>query len=182
MASDFAKLSRYLQVSSEKIRAKGVQSVQARVVNLQEYRSDLTIEDTAQAIIESFTEIYAPAFACHYDISLLDAQAIAKIYHRHASWYWRFGQAPQFDIDIDTRFVWGGVEIGLQLKKAKIVTAYVYSDALDERFIEALPSVLQGGILHSSELGRRVRAMPLLDDSQKQMREDIAAWLENKVF
>ena len=38
-------------------------------------------------------------------------------YEKYASWEWRYGEAPKFDMEISTRFDWGGIDLGLKLEK-----------------------------------------------------------------
>jgi len=56
--SNLTKLSRYLQVSREKIVSKGIDSVQSRVVNLVEVCQDVTLAAVIKGMEESFIDIY----------------------------------------------------------------------------------------------------------------------------
>ena len=51
---DLSPLAAYLQVSPLKLEAKGVKSVRARVVNLTQFRPELTIAQLRQALVEAF--------------------------------------------------------------------------------------------------------------------------------
>ena len=51
-------LSRYLTVSKDKLKSKGVDSVKSRVTNLREYLPKLTLEELKKALRESFEEVY----------------------------------------------------------------------------------------------------------------------------
>ena len=51
-------LSRYLTVSKDKLKSKGVDSVKSRVTNLKEYLPELTLEELKKALRESFEEVY----------------------------------------------------------------------------------------------------------------------------
>lgn len=59
--ADLTKLSNYLCVSKEKMRSKGIDSVRARVCNLCELSSGLTVEAMRRLVIESFIEEYGAA-------------------------------------------------------------------------------------------------------------------------
>jgi lipoate-protein ligase A len=184
VAVDMEKLTRYLQVSQEKIRAKGITSVQARVVNLREYFSSLTIEKMANCIIQAFKETYGAS-----DKECSDPQdpcreeqrnpEIKALYEKHASWQWQYGQSPQFDISLETRFTWGGMEIGLQLENGKIKKVFVYSDALDQEFMELLPQSLNGCNFRSLDMAECIRKIGL-EAARIEIAEDIARWLEEK--
>lgn len=159
VSADFGKLSKYLQVSKEKMRSKGVQSVQSRVVNLAEFQPSLTIDKMAGALIESFMSVYGGTAPVENAIN--DGQAgklaLEELYNKYASWDWRYGEAPKFDVDIETRFAWGGVEIGFKLENGLVKEASVYSDALLEDYIAALPVIFKGCSFSSKLLAERLR-------------------------
>jgi lipoate-protein ligase A len=56
--TDFEKMIKYLQVSAEKIKSKGIESVKARVINLKELNSELSIENIQQELEKQFKKIY----------------------------------------------------------------------------------------------------------------------------
>lgn len=88
--ADLTKLSNYLCVSKEKMRSKGIDSVRARVCNLCELSSGLTVEAMRRLVIESFIEEYGAA--SEY---VFDGTALAEVEERRerlASWEWRFGK------------------------------------------------------------------------------------------
>lgn len=88
--ADLTKLSNYLCVSKEKMRSKGIDSVRARVCNLCELSSGLTVEAMRRLVIESFIEEYGAA--SEY---VFDGMALAEVEERRerlASWEWRFGK------------------------------------------------------------------------------------------
>ena len=91
--ADLTKLSNYLCVSKEKMRSKGIDSVRARVCNICELSSGLTVEAMRRLVIESFIEEYGAA--SEY---VFDGTALAEVEERRerlASWEWRFGKTPQ---------------------------------------------------------------------------------------
>lgn len=180
VSADMDKLTRYLQVSPEKIRSKGVESVRSRVVNLSEFKPGLTIEETAHAVEEVFSEIYGKPRHISED-ELKDRSALLSLYEKYSSWEWRYGEAPQFDIDMSARFAWGGVEMGIQLENGIISKARVFSDAMDADFFEQLGSALRGRKFHSGDMSRAVRDS-INCDEQKVIAEDIALWIEQKGF
>jgi len=182
VSADFGKLSKYLQVSKEKMESKGVKSVQSRVVNLSELVPGLAIEAVADALIYSFRRAYGSDEQVETEVLLQDSdrQALEALYSKYSSWEWRYGEAPQFDMQLENRFPWGGVEIDLKLEGGRIKKAYVYSDAMDEEYIGMLPRIFEGCELSLRELGRRLKETAA--DGREQMAEDLANWLQNKEF
>ncbi len=116
VSADFAKLAKYLQVPDGKMRSKGIQSMQSRVVNLSEFEPTLTIETVAEALIASFRSAYDTTAPVEDAIKEGKAgrEALEELYCKYSSWAWRYGEAPKFDVDMETRFSWGGVEIGFK--------------------------------------------------------------------
>jgi lipoate-protein ligase A len=181
VSSNFEKLTDYLQVPEEKIRSKGIESVRSRVVNLTEYNPLLTIDTVIEAVIQEFTLEYGQAPGGIQNVKSLDQATIQKLFSKYASWEWRYGQVSKFDMEISTRFAWGGIDIGLKLEKGIVVDAIVYSDALDVELIEMIPKILKGSQLNADALADRfsqinpgVIPQPIL--------EDITHWLRSKNF
>ena len=175
---DMSKLGKYLQVSPEKMQAKGIQSVRSRVTNLCEHAA-ITLEDMQNALIQSFSDEYAvPEILSP---SELDTQAIDQLYQRYSSWEWLYGKTPKFDITLDTRFVWGGVEMGLSLTQGKIESCRVFSDAMDQAFIENLSPALCGCTFDSHKMAECIRNLPCEAESEC-VRDELSDWISQKGF
>jgi len=179
--ADIKNLGRYLQVSKEKIRSKGVKSVQARVINLKEYNTSLSIPIMAQALIKSFGEIYGGNPAVVEGEDGMEAKILQELYEKNSSWQWRYGESPCFDIEIENRFSWGGVEIGLKLQNARIEKATVYSDAMDEEFISMIPDALNGCVFDACSMSDCLLKLEV-EVERKKMAKDIGNWLAQKSF
>ncbi|MEG2361096.1 MAG: lipoate--protein ligase [Christensenella sp.] len=173
--SDMNKLSRYLAVSKDKIESKGISSVRARVVNLAELNPQITPAKMTDALKEAFISEYGAV--SDYPFTPEAWAEIAKIEARNASWEWIFGESPKFDITIKTRFVWGGIELLLSTRDAKIEHAALYSDAMDADFMGIIPAALEGALFKSDVLAKRLRALPKTDE-QKKIVDDIAEYIE----
>ena len=169
---DMSRLSRYLSPSPEKLKAKGVESVRARVCNLRERRPDLTVQAAKAAVIDAFAREYG-AFT-PLEESALNAAALAEARERHASWEWRMGGSPQFDWELSTRFPWGALELQLCLRQGRVTGVRAYSDAMDEAFIRALEPALTGRRLCGGELAAAADALG------GELARDVAGWLREK--
>jgi len=175
---DIHMLSAYLQVSKEKIASKGVDSVQARVGNLSSFQPDITIETMKAALMQSFQDLYgeitdSPIFVSE---STYDLQ---KLYQKYSSWEWLYGKTPSFDIILETRFPWGGIELGLSLKKGVIEEANIYSDAMNSFLIGQIALVLTH---QSFQVDSMVRAISQLEGvtEDKMIINDLVTWLSSK--
>jgi len=185
VATDLTKLSKYLQVSEEKIRSKGVKSVKSRVINLSEIRPGLGVDDVAEALISSFRKIYEST-AREEDFIRKEKEsreALEELYCKYSSWAWRYGEAPEFDVNMENRFPWGGVEVGFKLENGIVTESVVYSDAMDEAFIAGLPGLLKGSRFSSAEIaGKIVQAAETENDAAQAMAHDMADWIRGKGF
>lgn len=161
VSADFSKFSRYLQVSSEKMKSKGIQSIKSRVINLSELKPGLAVDEVAGELEKSFQELYGCRALTEepFRNSEYDRAAMEELYGKYSSWNWRYGETPKFDVELEKRFPWGGVEIGLRLENGIVAEASVFSDAMDELFIAGLPEVLKGCVFSSKQIARRLREL-----------------------
>ncbi|HOS18204.1 MAG TPA: lipoate--protein ligase [Clostridia bacterium] len=171
------RLARYLAPSPEKLRSKGVESVRARVKNLSEYGPHITVKSVRDAVANAFFGEYGA-----YEVRAVeefDAQKLARLYERNASWEWRMGATPQFDASLETRFAWGALEVQLSVENGRVARAAVYSDAMDEAFIRKLAPALAGARLEGSALAERIQKIGC---ENLEIAADITAWLSSKTF
>ena len=148
--ADLTKLSNDLCVSKEKMRSKGIDSVRARVCNICELSSGLTVEAMRRLVIESFIEEYGAA--SEY---VFDGTALAEVEERRerlASWEWRFGKTPQFDFETDKRFSFGDTQIYFNLRDGVIRETKVYSDCLDTELTTEIENALTGVHFRKEEI------------------------------
>ena len=148
--ADLTKLSNYLCVSKEKMRSKGIDSVRARVCNLCELSSGLTVEAMRRLVIESFIEEYGAA--SEY---VFDGMALVEVEERRerlASWEWRFGKTPQFDFETDKRFSFGDTQIYFNSRNGVIRETKVYSDCLDTELTTEIENALTGVHFRKEEI------------------------------
>ncbi len=140
--ADLNKLGRYLAPSPDKLKAKGVDSVRARVCNLADIALDITVDTMRKALIAAFEREYG-AFE-QISEAQLDKAALNAAQALLSSEQWRYGRSQTCDARLDTRFAWGGVEVELKVVGARIKSACIYSDAMDELFIQNLENALLG--------------------------------------
>ncbi|HOQ08356.1 MAG TPA: lipoate--protein ligase [Clostridiales bacterium] len=185
VSADVDNMSKYLQVSEEKMRSKGVKSVRSRVVNLTELNPGITVDDVAQALIGSFRREYGSTADVEGTLrkDRESCEALEELYCKYSSWAWRYGEAPDFDVTYETRFPWGGVEIGFMLRNAIVSKAIVYSDAMDAAWIESLAGIMEGMRFNAEELANRILGSAAeAPDDVRAMAEDLACWLRSKSF
>lgn len=140
--SDFNKLVKYLNVSKEKIKSKGIDSVRSRVINLSECDSNVSVEKIKKELKNAFIKNYGT----YEKININDivGEDFKEIEERYSSWDFRFGDTPKFDVTFNKRFDWGEININLSLLKGKINEMYIYSDAMDVELISNIKEELIG--------------------------------------
>ena len=181
VSADFNKLAKYLQVSEEKMKSKGIESVQARVINLNQLRPEMTINDMVIALTEAFKEIYGGVLLPSEGVENMNQDILKQLYNKYSSWEWRYGEVPKFDIELNTRFPWGGLELGVKLESGRIVDVTAYSDAMDAEIIEKLPIALKGVLFNSIDIYDAIIKIPY-ENSDSGILMDIGKWIKEKEF
>lgn len=170
---DMDKLGRYLRPSAEKLKAKGVDSVSARVVNLRELKPELTIVTLGEALQAAFCEAYGLSVDV-MGADELDADAVAALYERNRGWEWNYGQRLPFDFCCERRFPWGELRLELAVEFGVVRRAAVYTDAMDWALASALEAALTGCRFERRALAERVTG------SGAEGAADVAALLEEQ--
>lgn len=140
--ADLGKLQNYLQVDPRKMQAKGVSSVRSRVCNLSEFVPELSAQTMLPAIRTAYEGLYGAV-----EDFVPTPQQLAQVepyVQKQESWQWRLGKTPAFDLELDPRFLWGGVQLLLTLKEGHIAALSAYSDAMDAELAEEIRSRLTG--------------------------------------
>ncbi|MDD3193525.1 MAG: lipoate--protein ligase [Oscillospiraceae bacterium] len=140
--ADMAQMARYLNVSAEKLQAKGVSSVKSRVVNLRTLCPSATVGTLSLALLNAFEETYGLA-AQRMDSKRFDWEEIRRISVTFASWQWRLGREIPFSYELEERFPWGNIQLRFCVTNGKVSEVQAYSDAMDAGFIEKIPVFLQ---------------------------------------
>jgi len=164
-------MTRFLTASPEKIRSKGVDSVRSRVVNLRELCPALTIPALADALADAFAREYHDADPSVQDAAALHTPRWEELRTRYASWQWRLGETPAFDVQLCRRFPWGEVEILIALQDGCARTVTVHSDAMSTHLPEALAAAFTGLRYDTAVLADAAAALGEAEYA------DIARWL-----
>jgi len=169
VGTDLSKLQNYLQVDPKKLQAKGVASVRSRVCNLSDFRSSLTVPIMVNSLRQAFRKAYGDY--TEWSPTKEERDEIAPYRKKHTSWDWRIGQTPKFDLELDTRFEWGGVQLLLTLKEGKVETSEMFTDGLDTELPQAVSSLLMGCTFSSDAMAAALR------QSENPQIQDIASFI-----
>jgi lipoate-protein ligase A len=145
--ADMSKLASALNVSREKLESKGVKSVRARVINLQELNPKLTVSQIKECLFQSFCEEYKQDTVQKIEIDLSEPEWQEKI-NKYRSRDWVWGQNPNFSNNVRARFEWGEVEVNYEVKSEQIVDFAIYTDAVILDWIDEVKKILTGAYLH----------------------------------
>lgn len=170
---DLAPLERYLSVHPLKLQAKGVQSVRSRVVNLTQFRPDLTIPQLRQALADAFGRVYGlPVEPLTQEG--LDQEQLSQSLARFSDPAWIYGDTPPLDISQEAAFPWGLLRLDYSLADGVITQAALWSDGLEADFLAQVPAALAGCPRQEVPLRQRLLA---LDGADPGLVEDILTLL-----
>lgn len=178
--TDIESLVKYLQVSQEKIKSKGIKSVRSRVVNLKEIKEDLTLNSIKEEIEKSFLETYNASLKKVEKIETKPSQIkeLEELYNKYSSWDWRYGKTPDFDIYFEKRFEWGGVELGIALIDGKIDQVRVYSDAGNAELFVKINEILKGEKLNKERIISSLDKLKAVGN--QDIINDLKQWLAKR--
>lgn len=174
---DMSKLGKYLNVSMKKLSAKGVESVKSRVINLKELNPEITIPGMMTAVGEAFEFEYGKAEDIFYISDENPPENAVARYDHYASWEWRFGKTPNFDVTFEEKFTWGELVLSFKLKGAVVEACEVYSDAMNTDLIEAMSGIFVGKRFDREEIKLAVEGI-VVSDNLKPAVAEIAQWIE----
>lgn len=140
---DTEKMARYLRPSEAKLRAKGVDSVRARVVNLSAFDPAITVPALRERLIAAFEEVYGLP-AERMEQSDLDAAAVRETCERYRSWEWIYGPKLPVDLTCESRFSWGEVRLELSVNGGVVRRVSAWTDAMDWTLPDRLSDALVG--------------------------------------
>lgn len=162
------KMQKYLNVSEDKLRSKGVKSVSSRVVNL----STICPTITASAVAESLSEVCGEVYGAKRVDATLDQLPWAGESDTEKtlrSNEWIFGRiVDESFCTARNRFDWGGVEVAYLFDGNKIKDLLVFSDCLDTDICLLATKTLVGKTLDEA------KSLALSDDRLKDITSLLA--------
>lgn len=156
--ADLTKLTDYLNPDPKKLKAKGITSVRQKVCNLCELKEDITLEETLNAIKAAYRESYGEF--TEYIPTEEDLRGMERYIEKQNSWEWIMGTTPGFDITLEERFCWGGVQLHMNVEKSVIREIAVYSDANDAQIAEDICSRLKDKAFDAVTMSNALKESP----------------------
>lgn len=165
-------MSRYLNVSKEKLQSKSVDSVKSRVANLCEYNPGITVEIMKQKMVEAFGEVYG-CRPLPFEEERIEQAEIKRLEEKFASWEWKYGRKIPFEDRMERRFEWGDIEFGFHVNEGRILEACVWSDAMDQDLIGRLPGLFKDCPYREQDMARAVSRLSCETEEKRKIKEDL---------
>ena len=175
------ELSKYLTVSKEKLKSKGVDSVKSRVVNLTKICPGLTIQCLKEALVRAFEEVYENK-AIIRTMDEMNQEALRSSEEKFLSWEWIYGRKLDFEYELSHQFAWGNLTLQFKVGGGRIEDAAVWSDSMKPGMMLALPRYLKGITYRRSAILSELSLFWSADAQEEAMMEDITAWLKEVDF
>lgn len=177
--ADLSRLAHYLNPDVKKLQAKGITSVRSRVANVAELVPGIDHARLCHSVQQAFFAHYGES-AVPERISpqqIPDLPGFAEQFRRQSSWEWNFGAAPAFSHLLDTRFVWGGVELHFDVEHGAISRCRIFTDSLNPAPLEALAQRLPGVDYRAAAVAVCCRQLIALWPEEHASLTAVADWL-----
>ncbi|MBR4445956.1 MAG: lipoate--protein ligase [Solobacterium sp.] len=170
--TDMAAMKRYLRADEKKLRARGVDSIRSRVMNLKEVCPSLSVEDASAAIIRACEAFYECAAE---EIPMPDETILHEKIMQFGSAEWIRGKEVPFEEVKEHRFPWGGIRMEFHVVHGIISDVSIWSDSMEPDTIDAAAASLTGCRYQTDEICRRLMQLP-----DTMIRNDVTAWLQRE--
>ncbi len=151
--ADLSKLSGALKVNSEKLKDKGIRSVESRVTNL---KGITNCTFTPTEFMEYIAESYAGEFDGEVSKEYVNPEkmdAVMKLVReKYLLFEWNYGASPEFEFANTKRFPFGTLELNFTSSKGRIENVALYGDFFGKGDIGELCTLLKGKKLEKEEI------------------------------
>ncbi|MEN3259718.1 lipoate--protein ligase [Sodalis endosymbiont of Spalangia cameroni] len=177
--ADLSRLAHYLNPDIKKLHAKGITSVRSRVANVAERVPGLDHAKLCQSVQQAFFDYYGESVAPERisPQNTPDLPGFDDQFRRQSSWEWNFGAAPAFSHLLDTRFVWGGVELHFDIEHGAISRCRIFTDSLNPAPLEALAERLPGVPYRAEAVAACCRQLQAWWPEERASLTAVADWL-----
>ncbi len=165
---DIKQVERYLSPSPAKLKAKGVDSVRSRVINLRELAPEMTCQSLSQDMVRAFEKVYGLQ-SSQLQIEKLDLNTVENLRQRNASKEWLYGRDLPLNFSCSKRFSWGEVSIELGVERGYINAVQVWTDAMDWQLAGVLEQALANKEFSMNQLVQALSKTELKPDIQQDI-------------
>ena len=185
---DTDAMKKYLNPNKEKLISKGVDSVQARVINLCQVNPSINHKDLCLAIEESYRQTYSnhqiPSAEILSKEILKSIPELNASYQLYSDPQWRYGQTFSFTHEYERRFPWGTISIGIISERDGLIhTCEIYSDSLYVNMINRLKENLLRQIYTGESIRQACQRtrQQVESEQEKTMIDDVQAWILTQI-
>ena len=154
VSTDLARMDRYLCRAPLTLRTRAISSVPARVTNLSTVAPGVTVESVGRALVEAAQAEYGED-AREMSVMSMDAGRVGGLTEKYASWPWRFGMTPEFEMDVTGEVFDETVTLRVDVRDGAIASVSVLIGVLPRQVLSALT----GSPLHCAEIRRRLQSL-----------------------
>ncbi len=141
--SDLEKVSRSLNVRSEKFQSKSVKSVKSRVGNIKDYLGQpLTIQALKKRLEEQMTKNISCEILKVSESMNREVKKLAD--EKYRTWEWTYCHPIKCMVHNYQRYAGGTVEVYINLKDGVIQDCQIYGDFMATRSAEEIEEALKG--------------------------------------
>lgn len=117
-----------LNVNMGKIESKGIKSIRSRVANIAEFlRTPMTIEEFRQHLLDYIFEEHGTVPL--HPVTDEDWKAVEKLSaQKYRQWEWNYGRSPDFNVQRRQRFVFGEIDLRIDVQDGRIDNIKMYGD------------------------------------------------------
>lgn len=140
---DKTALSRYLNVSKDKLKSHSIDSIRSRVINLKEVNPIVSVEKLKRELILAFEKEYGET-ADEIKIRAKEEKCIGGLIKKYETYDWNYGRKIPFDRELNGKFHWGEFMIRLSIDEGFISNCQFFSDALEADLPIKIKEKLEG--------------------------------------
>lgn len=181
--ANLARLANYLTPNPKKLKAKGKESVRARVANLSEVAASLNHEQVCQAVAESFQNFYQ----CQADVVHLSMAKLQEIpslrtqYEQLSSWDWLYGKTLPFTHQMTEYLSLGMFDFHFQIEEAHIHDLQIYSDCLYPQLIEDMANLFKAKPYTTDTVDQVLNSIGDRYTDLKSELDELSLWLKKEI-
>ena len=129
-----------------KVESKGVKSIRSRVANISEFlATPIGVDELRERIIERIFGTRDRALVASLAVGESDwAAARALRARKYGTDAWNYGENPASNVQRNQRFTGGEVDVRLDVKDGRIVSARIFGDFMGRRDVDELEALLAG--------------------------------------
>lgn len=156
------ELSKALNVRKEKLEAKGVKSVRARVTNVKPYlRDDISIDTFKKELLKIIFEL-AGEVPTQYVLTDNDKEGIDKIYkERFSKREWNYGASISAEYSKYQRFAIGSIETLFNVKDGKLSNLKIMGDFFGTKDVAEIEKLLTNVPYSKEEIAKKLNGVDL---------------------